>query len=268
MSTAVFDVATSLQERINELSRLLDLADENASSSEAVYNTLCRACCVLAASHLEGFLKDFSRSIIYDLNFHLKTFAKMPDAMKRTFCRKIVFFEGVPEPDLNNRTNQLMAFLNNNSVSLDMSAFQYKETLNKNPRGDVIVSALEKLGIPAVFEVFTGGPLDNVFSNDSRAIYKINRDMRRFRGNLFSFPYRSIKSNYGFGVKPKSVNKSMPTLWHGYVDEVMQRRHNIVHGDTMSNETTSLELRQDVEKLSVLMHAVIYASTMFLMGKI
>lgn len=256
----MFEVATSLPERIAELNRLLDLADTVSEKDEASYNTLCRACCVLLAYHLEGFLKDVSKSLVADLNFHLKSFSRMPAAMKNTFCRKIAYFEGVPEDEIGQRVKQLTTFFDNNSISIDMSAFSYKETANKNPGGDVVESALQKLGVPAVLSTISGGLLDATFRNDHRAIYIIKRDIRRFRGLLFNFPYRKIPDEYGFGRKLPKAEKGTPTLWHTYIAEVTGRRHTIVHGDTMNNDTNTTELRNDVEKLDIPMHGIMYTA--------
>ena len=260
MSTAVFEVATSLPDRIAELNRLLDLADSVEANDEPSYNTLCRACCVLIASHLEGFLKDVTKSLVADLNFHLKSFSRMPAAMKNAFCRKIAFFEGVEEEEVGQRVKQLIAFFDNNSISIDMSAFSYKETANKNPSGDVVESTLQKLGVPAVLSAISGGLLDAIFRNDHRATYLIKRDIKRFRGLLFNYPYGEIPEQYGFGRKMPKAEKGKRTLWHTFIGEVMGRRHTIVHGDTMVNDTTTVQLRSDVEKLDVLMHAIMYAA--------
>lgn len=266
MSTAIFDVAMSLPNRIDELQRLVNLADVTLKNGDELgYNSLCRACCVLLASHLEGFVKDLSKSLISDFNFNLDSFSKLPPAVKHTFCRRIAFFEGVPEQEVNLRTKQLMSFFDENSVAINMQAFPYKEAENKNPNGDVIESSLKKLGVPAVLFSISGGRFETVFSNDPSSIYLVRRDIVRFRNFLFRFPYRSLPDAYKFDYSGMG-GKQAPTLWHSFINEIMKRRHTIVHGDTTANETTTAELRRDVEKLEVLMHAVLYSSTSYLVG--
>lgn len=109
-----------------ELDLLIATAKNCAERDEQLYNTLCRACCVLIASHLEGFLKDLTKGLLSDLNYNREGFRNMPAPMKRAFCKKIAFYEGVEEKEINKRINQLVAFFDNNSVNIDMDAITYK----------------------------------------------------------------------------------------------------------------------------------------------
>jgi hypothetical protein len=78
MSTASFELAQSIPARVDELSVLIRQAKAVQDTQESLYNAVCRACCVLMASHLEGFLKDLSTSITRDLNYNLGGFGQMP----------------------------------------------------------------------------------------------------------------------------------------------------------------------------------------------
>lgn len=264
MSTAMFDVAMSLRLRNAELQRLIGLAEDQFEVNEDAYNTLCRASCVLLASHLEGFLKDLSKSLIADLNFHMKSFAELPAAVKNTFCQRIAFYEGVKNDEINQRTKQLMAFFEKNSVAVDMQAFAYKENVNKNPGGDVIDSMLAKIGIPNVLWSLTGGRLESIFKNDPSTNYIVRRDIRRFRSTLHSFPYRKLPQRYGFKYKEEKGAKADKTIWHTFIADVMGRRHTIAHGDTMNNEVTTAQLRLDAERLDVLMHGLMYSAVHYI----
>lgn len=146
MSTAVFSVACSIPKRIDELLRLTSLAKDVEEKCEDSYNTLCRACSVLIASHLDGFLKDLSKSIATDFNYYIKSFDKFPEAVQISFCQKIAFYEGVPKEEINQRVAQLKAFFSANHVNVDLHAFTYKENANRNSGPDVIEAALAKLG--------------------------------------------------------------------------------------------------------------------------
>lgn len=266
MSTAMFEVAKSLPLRSAELTRLVNMADQKFEKNEDEYNTLCRACCILLASHLEGFLKDLSKSLINDLNFHLKSFSRLPAAVKHTFCQKIAFYEGVKPDEITTRSKQLLAFFEANSVAVDMHAFAYKESANKNPGGDVIDNALAKLGIPNVLLSISGGRLESIFKNDPSMSYVIRRDIRRLRSYLYSFPYKKLPKKYIFNYKPDKSNKNeSKTIWHTFIGDVMGRRHTIAHGDTMSNDVTSAQLRQDIERLDVLMHGLMYSAVHYLL---
>jgi len=262
----VFEVACSIPHRMQELNRITSLAHNLVDKDEDSYNTLCRACCVLLASHLEGFLKDLSKSLASDLYFNLQTFAKMPEAMKRSFCEKIAFYEGVPKEDVNQRVKQLIAFFSTHSVAIDFQAFSYKENNNKNPGPDVLETSFEKMGVPAVLHSIAGGRLENIFKNDANLSYILRRDIRRFRSTLYSFPYKPLPNTYAFNFKAAKTAKGKGgnSLWHAFIEEVMRRRHSIVHGDTMANDTDVIELDHDIEKMDVLMHSVLYSAAAYL----
>jgi hypothetical protein len=269
MSTAVFLVACSIPSRISELSRLTQLAAGEQTRSEDSFNALCRACSVLLASHLEGFLKDLAKSISTDLNYYLKSFSSMPEALKRSFCEKIAFYEGVPAEEVNQRIAQLLAFFSTNSVNIDLHAFTYKENKNRNAGPDVIEAALAKLGVPSVLNSMKNSRLENIFKNDANATHLMRRDLRRFRSLVYRYPYKPLPETYAFDFKnARGAQKASSTsLWHTFIEEVMQRRHRIAHGDTMENDADVPILTQDIEKLDVLMHGLLFAATTYLARK-
>ncbi len=264
MSTASFDLAQSIPSRIQELLVLTRKAREIQDSETKLYNAICRSACVLLASHLEGFLKDLSRSIIADLNYHLGSFSQMPSAMQRTFCWKIAYYEGVPSSEIDGRIRQLVGFFSKNSVSIDMNAFTYKETPNKNPSSSVIDSALERLGVPNILSSISVPAFLVVFDNDDRTNYLLNRNVICFVSHLYFFPFKPLPATYLPVWKITKEKKEQQTLWHAFVEDVMTRRHNIAHGDTLSNVTSWEELYRDAEKLRVLMYGVLLSATAFL----
>lgn len=265
MSTATFETAMSITTRLNELKRLVAHAKNQREKvkDEYIYNSICRACCILLASNLEGFLKDLSRSLILDLNYYLKEFSKMPAIMQRAFCEKIVHFEGVPEKDQVARTNQLIQFFLKNSVTIDLQAITYKQNQNRNPSPNFIDSAFEKLGINSMINTLTGSRLEDVFKNNSSINYKLLRDMSRYRSYLYTFPYTPPPKKYTFKTIEKADKKNIPdnTIWHDYIDEILTRRHSIAHGDTLNNDTTTEQLESDILKLEILMYGVMYSAT-------
>jgi hypothetical protein len=95
MSTAVFEVARSIPLRTNELRQLTTLATQLETTNESSYNALCRACSVLLAAHLEGFIKELGKNLVSDFNFNVESFSMMPSAMQRNFCERIAFYQGV-----------------------------------------------------------------------------------------------------------------------------------------------------------------------------
>jgi len=266
MTTAVFEVARSITGRIGELERFVLMAVREEPIDDANYGSLCRACCILLASHLEGFLKDLTSSLTADLNFYLKSFSKLPSSLQRAFCEKIAFFDGVPKEEIDLRVRQLTEFFNENSVNINLQAFSYKEPKNKNPSADDVESVLEKIGIPSVLFSISGSKLETVFSGDTASSYLVRREIRRYRSHLFKFPYRPLPNKYTFNYRSEKTRKSSggASIWHTYIDEVMQRRYRIAHGDTVFNETTIKALQHDIEKMEVLMHALIFSSVAYI----
>jgi len=266
MSTAVYDVAQSIQLRKQEIDILAKEAERIAAKNELLYKSLCRACCVMIASHLEGFVKDLTRSLVRDFNYNHTAFSQMPAAMQRTFCEKIAFYEGVEKKDVETRISQLKSFFTSNSVNIDFDAFNYKQNVNKNPTGDVIDAAFSKIGVPNILGSLSGSNLEAVFDNEYRTNYKIMRDMRRMRSTTYRFPYQKSSPVIGFDFKRAKEQKGrqVASLWHTYVEEIMTRRHQIAHGDTMDNVTTHENLLLDAVKLEALMHGILFASAEFL----
>lgn len=264
MSTAIYELIDVLPARASELRRLLLLADNVLEQDEDSYNTLCRACSVLLASHLEGFLKDLTQSLLSDFNFYSGSFNKMPEAMRVTFCRKIATYDGVEEQDIKVRVSQLLAYFDKNSVAIDMRAFNYKENNNKNPNGNVVDVALQRLGVPDALQSISVTWSECVFNNDSAAVHEIKTDLRKFREALYNFPYNKIPNNYEFNHAVRKADKKIKTIWHTFISDLMLRRHNIVHGDTMANDSTTAQLHVDVDKLEVLMHSLVYSAVSYL----
>lgn len=260
MSTAVFEVLQEIPGRMAELTLLIDRAREHETKDKPFYNALCRSCAVLLASHLEGYLKDLTRAFVLDMNFYLGEFSKLPEGLKRSFCLKIAFYEGVDQKEIESRAKKIKAFFEANSVEVDFSAFSYKENPNKNPSSSVIDSAFDKLGMSSIVQSISPC-LDGVFDNDPRENYRIRSDLKRFRSKTFEYPYRSLSDRYKFIQKPGKKAKGVSaTLWETFIQEVMSRRHRIAHGDTIENEVSWEDLEQDIGKMEVLMLGLAFSA--------
>lgn len=261
MTTASFEAVGSIPQRISELELLILNAKNCAEDNEPLYNSLCRACCVLIASHLEGFIKDFTKALLSDLNYNVQGFVNMPPAMKRAFCRKIAFYEGVDAKDIEKRTKQLIAFFDNNPVKIDMDYFSYKENPNKNPSASFIDASFERFGINNILSSLAIPSFEVAFGNDAGGNFVLRKDMRKYRSHLYHFPFTAIGPKYAF--KRIKQEKVVETLWHSYIEEIMNRRHSIAHGDVTENDTTWEELSSNVTKLHFLMHGLAYSAAAF-----
>ena len=265
MSTASYELAQAIPDRVKELLVLVRSAKKFQNEDESLYNALCRSTCVLMASHLEGFIKELSRSIISDLNYNLDSFSQMPLAMQRTFCQKIAYYEGVSKAEVEGRIRQLINFFSKNSVYIDMTAFPYKENPNKNPSPSQIDGVMDRLGIPDILTSIAIPAYEVVFDNDDRTNYRLNRAIIRFVSHLYFFPFKAIPSPYSPNrKKERKTVKGEQTLWHTFIEETMTRRHNIVHGDILSNDTSWEELQRDTEKLRILMYGILFSTTNYL----
>lgn len=263
MSTAVFELAHSIPSRLSELFILTDKAKTVQDCEPELYNALCRSCCVLLASHLEGFLKELTSRIISDLNDNTSGFAQLPYSVQRTFCLKIAEFEGVSPKETESKVRQLITFFTKNSVLVDMKAFPYKESVNKNPSNTFIDASLEKIGVPSALSLLDLPAFKTAFQNDDRLTYQLNRKLRRLISHFHSYPFRTLPESYRPTKSIIAKGKLGQSLWYAFIEELMIRRHKIAHGDTLSNEASWEDLKQDAEKLKALMYGLIFAVCSF-----
>lgn len=256
-------MARSIQQRRLEIDTLLSEAEKCEQNNSNLYAYLCRACCVLIASHLEGFLKDLTRSLLLDFSYNLGSFRNLPRVMKRSFASRIVFFDGVEEKEIDRRVNQLISFFDKNSVPVEMDAFSYRENTNRNATASFIDLSLSKIGVPNAIYSLSKTPLTNMFDNDSRTNIVVLRDLRRFQAHLYSFPYRILPPEYNFDYNA-SKGVSSNTIWHTLIEEVMSKRHVIAHGDTMEMIATHNEIGSDIQKVDVFMHGIMHSASSYL----
>lgn len=185
MRTALFELAISIPSRVQELHALVDQAQTSEQTNELLYNALCRATSVLLASHLEGFIKELTEALMADLNDNLASFSDMPAAIQFTFCEKIAFFEGAKREEIDERIKQLKTFFGQNTVPVDLKAFTYKESPNRNPTANFVDTAFARIGIPDILQSISSPRFEVVFDNDNRTNYILQRDLSRFRANFF-----------------------------------------------------------------------------------
>lgn len=262
MTTAIFNLAASIPKRVGELNTLVAKAGEIEESDEVLYNAICRATSVLLASHLEGFIKDLTEALVADLNEKLTRFERMPEALQRAFCRKILYFEGANGNEVNGRIEQLITFFRKHSVPIENKAFTYKENDNKNSTTAFIDSLFAKLGVPDVITSIANSRFEVVFDNDDQTNSKLLKDLARLRPFLAKFPHRRIPKQYR--PTPRQKTDKNTSLWHLYIEEILTRRHKVAHGNTLDNETSWKDLRLDVVKMEVLIQGLMYSAASYL----
>ncbi len=180
----------------------------------------------------------------------------MPPALKRSFCRKIAFFEGVPEKSVNQRVEQLVRFFDSNSVPIDLEVISYLETSNNNPKPSYVDKPFEKLGVTATLNAIGSDFLLQAFSGNEGKKYWTLRSLRRYRASLYKFPYLYV-DNYMFDENAKAKKKNgEENLWHTFLEEIVTRRNKIAHGQTLENPTSTSELEEDIFKMEVFLSAI------------
>lgn len=258
MSTAAFEAIGKVEPRIKELRTLVNAARvARDDGHEDTHNAICRSCAVLIASHIEGFIKDIVDSVRIDLNFHLKEFRFLPAALKREFCKKMAYYEGVKESEVEKRTTQLVSFFDRNTVPVELDAFPYLENVNKNPKPSRVDSSFEKFGVKGALDALGSDLLLGIFSDSAGSKFRARREIIRLKATLFSFPYKS-PSIAIFVQSGGQKKKNRDNLWHTFLEEILTRRHKIAHGDTLENPTTVEELEHDISKSEIIIYSLAF----------
>lgn len=261
----MYSLAEGIPSRVSELDNIVERARAAFDKDDILYDILCRAGCVLAISALEGFLKDINTAVQSDLNANVPSFSGMPKSMQREFSKKIVKFDGVPEAETQKRVGQLIKFFHANSVSIDMAAFSYKENPNKNPTANFVDSSLYKYGINSVLHCLSGSRFEAVFDNDSSTDALLRREIRRMRATVFRFPYKELPPKYKMTDWLPVKGQNIPvSIWHTLLENLLGRRHSVVHADTLSNPTSWHLLKEDSNKLEILFHGIFFAVSSFI----
>jgi hypothetical protein len=259
MTTAAFEASSSIAVRVHEIRILLAEAKKHEHDNLPLYEALCRSSSILLASHIEGFVKDITKSVRSDLNYNLKEFKKMPAALKRDFIQRISFYEGVPQKDIDKRIKQFTAFFDDNHVPIEFEAFARKETEGKNPSVKNIEQPFSKFGINEILSALNSDYFLQVFEDSPKKIHLMLREMKRCRSTLYFWPYSSIdKERFGEMARESGTKPKLQSLWVTFIEEIVTRRHKIAHGESLLNFASSQELEIEVDKAEVLMSGLLY----------
>lgn len=265
MTTAVFDVACTIQKRVKEINILIDLAKfidgkkKITDIDKSHYNIFCRSAAILISAHLEGFVNDLCKALIKDLIFQCGSFAQLPAALQRAFCEKIAFYEGVPQIDIESRIKYLIVFFSNNSVNIDMEAFPYRSSPAKNPTTSFIESSFRVIGVSNILMTISTNQYKEVFENNPSLSYKIYKEFRKNTSQFYKYPFRDCRNELFIAKKINSTSKTS-SIWQAFIDDILTRRHKVAHGQTLDNETSWRQLASDVEKVRILMFALLHSA--------
>lgn len=265
MTTFLFALAEDFSSRLIEVKAIIARAEKAFEKDEELYDILCRAGSVMIVSGLEAFIKDIQEAIQSDINANIASFADMPSAMQKEFAYKIAYLEGASDSDVQKRAHQIAKFFRVHSVKIDMSAFPYKESTNKNPAANFVDNVFVKYGISSILYSLRGTKFENVFDGNSATTDVLRRKIKRLRSTLYKFPYRELPDTFAvtdWAGKKKPAEDS--TLWHDFLGHILRRRHSVVHADARDNPTSWEGLRSDAEKLEILLAGITFAASSLL----
>ncbi|MBS7565086.1 hypothetical protein KHS38_11785 [Mucilaginibacter sp. Bleaf8] len=258
-----------IDKRFNEIQVLLDFAVKSRHDSD-LYQALCRSAHVLLVSHFEGLYKEIVKDVIDDINRNIN-FHQVKRNIFNTHCN---YFLNGTELNLNSKE------ANNIRIKLYEAFKDYPSKLkaepflwvdNKNPAPNIIETLLGKFGTKNFFKSLEGSDLDLVFENQKTMIRRLRDRLKNYvnRGT-YSYPYTVDTSFYH--PTDKITDKKSNTLWEDFLNNFLLERHNIIHGNTLSNPNDNESLQKSKIKMEILIYAFIInlcssASPMFFLAE-
>lgn len=248
MSSYVYLRLESLQKRFDEIDLILNHASENKDIKE-LYSTLCRSAQILLVAHFEGAIKDLTKDVLDDYNRSEYKFKDSPKAIKVTFCQYFI-----KPSDKNYYDSKMLDRLNktfdNLPVRYEVEPFLYNK--NKNPSPHIIENILERFGVSNFFSRIDNSELDVVFQDSKSDMMELRDRLRRHLiETVKSYPYKIDLDLFNIS---STKTKHDDTLWHTFLDTILENRHNIAHGNTLE----SLDLHVDIEKSKLKIEILIY----------
>jgi hypothetical protein len=258
MSTFVYDLVNSIDDRLREVRILIEKAAAEQNNSSELYDPLCRATVLLVVAHLEGFVKEIAKAIIYDIN-QFSSFKESPVALKRTFCKTFMIFSQENGRVVEPFVQQLINMLNNLETKFVVDPFLVESSYgnNKNPSPSVINKICANFGVRNIFSWFNGSRLDIVFSGIGSEIDLLLEKLKfHTLENTQSYPYELDISL--FDVKePSEKNAITRSFWETFLDQLLKIRNDIAHGSSLTNSLSVEELNDFLNKVIVLKYGLV-----------
>lgn len=238
------DYLNKLNDQWKEIDCIINLAASHENTNIEAYNSLCRAAMVLCVSHMENFYKELAKNTILDIKS--VAFKKLPDAMKKQFCR--YFIGGENSKDTNDKVLLLVSELENHD-HFPLSYEIFLPNKNKNPKPSVIESICHNLGTRKIFNILNDTLFDNVFSMTEKEIERLEKKVDERVTKIITHQ-RKIKT---FLLKKENKNNSNGdrTLWESFFDNINTKRHDIAHGNIFQNSTSISELKTTKNKCKI-----------------
>jgi hypothetical protein len=253
MNTYVSLRFESLQKRLKEIDLILDYASKNENLTE-LYTTLCRSAQVLLIAHFEGAVKDFTKDVLDDFNRSEYEFKDSPEALKTTLCLSFMspYDNGKYDPKLKRK---IFETFNSLPVKYDADAFLYKK--NKNPNSYIIENILLRFGVNNFLLQLENSELDVAFQDSLSSMIELRDKLKiHLEENVNFYPYTVNPELFNIHYK-KGLDKSKKTLWHAFLDEIVNNRHIIAHGNTLENTCSHKDIEKSKLKVEILIYAFI-----------
>jgi hypothetical protein len=254
-----------------------NLFEETDNESTKLYNSICRSISILLVSHLEGFIKDFTKEVILDIN-EFVDFKDINKNVKRQYISNlmvdlkdektyaknhnkkieelIVKFENI-DNDIKKSIDNIIGndnLFKKNYIEIPHEPFLVKD--NKNPKANILNYVCKNFGIDNIFAYLKESTLEIVFEND-----KLETDIliKQIYNDLINatadYPF-SIKYNE-YALEKSTIIKKEKTNWEEFLENLLNIRHQIVHGSTLENITNHNELKDFEQKTILIQYGII-----------
>jgi hypothetical protein len=235
-----------MDERFNEIRALAELAAKYLAEP-MIYRSLCRSAHVLLVSHFEGIYKDICRDVVDDINANIR-FIEVKKDIFNTYCgyfiqkdEDVKFAQAIRQ--------RLKEALEAHPAKLKVEPFLFVD--NKNPAPAIIEAILTKFGVINFFWTIDGSDLDLVFEDQKSDTKRLRKRLWNYtKRNVSNYPY--TVSEYFYNPVKKAGKKSSKTLWETFLNEFLKGRHDIVHGDTVSNPISHEDIIDAITKIEIL----------------
>jgi hypothetical protein len=261
-STEIHNLYTKIHQP-NEIEILITEAEKGDINIE-LFDALCRAISVLQVSHLEGFMKDFLKALIRDLNQHLD-FVDMPIGIKTTYVKSFCLKDGngkYNQKQIERLKSKFIEF----PIQIESEPFFYHKE-NKNPNSKLVHTIFENLGIKNLFSYIKDSKVDVVFEDDQNATDDIIKKLNtQIEAGVNAFPYTTDLNEFDFNKS--DINDSTKTIYEEFLDEVNGLRHKIVHGNIIENQSSIHEIKRINQNILIFKLSVILIGTAVITEKI
>ncbi|SHF60221.1 HEPN domain-containing protein [Chryseobacterium sp. OV279] len=239
--------------RFNEIEILLQLTEENVSHP-ARYAALCRSAHVLLVSHVEGIYKDIVKDVIDDLNFNTDFFCNVK---KDIFKTHSLHFIHTVENDKSAEKIKEKLWNAFKDCKTQLILEPFLRTDNKNPTPQILEEILKKFGEEHFFRSLIESRLEVVFENNKKLSLKELEKIKRHTTNgVQNFPYTLDKS-YFYNFNLPNLGKDKKGLFEEFLNQFLNDRHKIVHGQALDNPKNHTEILESKVKIEILMYAFI-----------